>query len=111
MTIGFACDYLERRMCELGYGDNYLLKFRHMVLWPKATIHIDADNEYWMFVEGGNVAIKSKFGYYDLGDWALNEQQYEHFGKIEVRNKSGNHNAAKFIQCIPLLCPDNEPEE
>lgn len=103
MTIGFALDYIEKRMQALGYGANYLLKFRHLVLQPSETRKVDAFNEYYLLIEeNAEITIVSDFGFYDTSTAITNELQYEHFGKINVKNKSETMTSAKFIQVIPL---------
>lgn len=108
MNTGFATEYFERRMRELGHGEHYLLKLRHLVLRPNETRKIDADSEYFFLVEmPDGIRVESKFGLYDLAE-DTNEIQYEHFGKIRVTNKTGERVHVRFIQCIPVPCPHDE---
>ena len=100
MTLGFAVDYAERRMCELGY-ECFRLRFRHLVLHPYEKLVLDADNEYWYVVEDTPVKIDSQFGHYDLQVNGLNELQYEHYGKVVITNPEKATVTAKFLQCIP----------
>ena len=103
MTVGFALDYIEKRMQAMGYGGNYLLKFRHLVLQPHEERKVKAYNEYHLLIEeNSHIKIVSDFGLYDLSATTSNEVQYEHFGKINVKNKSETMTSAKFIQVIPL---------
>lgn len=102
MTTNFALDYIPRRMQELGVNDNYLLKFRHLVIQPNDIVIVDAYNEYFLLVQAGNdLRVKSEFGVYDLFDTGINEQQYEHQGKITITNTSKILKHIKFIQVIP----------
>ena len=103
MTVGFALDYIEKRMQALGYGRNYLLKFRHLVLGPLEERKVKAYNEYHLLIEENNqLKITSDFGLYDLNANTSNEMQYEHFGQIRIKNKGEAMTSAKFIQVIPL---------
>lgn len=102
MTTNFALDYIPRRMQELGVNNNYLLKFRHLVIQPNDIVIVDAYNEYFLLVQAGNdLRVKSEFGVYDLFDTGINEQQYEHQGKIIITNTSKTLKHIKFIQVIP----------
>lgn len=102
MTTNFALDYIPRRMQELGVNNNYLLKFRHLVIQPNDIVIVDAYNEYFLLVQAGNdLRVKSEFGVYDLFDTGINEQQYEHQGKITITNTSKILKHIKFIQVIP----------
>ena len=89
-------------MQELGVNNNYLLKFRHLVIQPNDIVIVDAYNEYFLLVQAGNdLRVKSEFGVYDLFDTGINEQQYEHQGKITITNTSKILKHIKFIQVIP----------
>ena len=103
MTTNFALEYIPRRMQELGVNNNYLLKFRHLVIQPNDIVIVDAYNEYFLLVQAGNdLKVKSEFGVYDLFDTGINEQQYEHQGKISITNLSYSVQHIKFIQIIPI---------
>ena len=102
MTTNFALEYIPRRMQELGVNNNYLLKFRHLVIQPNDKVIVDAYNEYFLLVQAGNdLKVNSEFGVYDLFDTGINEQQYEHQGKITITNTSKILKHIKFIQIIP----------
>ena len=103
MTVGFALDYIEKRMQAMGYGGNYLLKFRHLVLQPHEERKVKAYNEYHLLIEENrHIKIVSDFGLYDLSATTSNEVQYEHFGQIKIENIGEAVTSAKFIQVIPL---------
>lgn len=56
----------------------------------------------FLLVQAGNdLKVKSEFGVYDLFDTGINEQQYEHQGKITITNTSKILKHIKFIQVIP----------
>ena len=102
MTTEFALEYIPRRMQELGVADNYLLKFRHFVLQPSDTFEIDAYNQHFLLVDAEpDLSVHSEFGVYNLSDTGINEQQYEHQGKVSIVNSSKIVKNIKFIQVIP----------
>lgn len=102
MTIELAIQYIPKRMEELGYGNQYTMRFRHFVLQPKERIKIHADNQLFILIEPNDaVAVKSDFGLYDLSSVVVNELQYEHQGNIRIRNYVGVTQHIRFIQIIP----------
>ena len=102
MTTSFALEYIPRRMQELGIANNYLLKFRHFVIQPSDSLIIDSYNQYFLLVDSeSELTVSSEFGNYDLLDTGINEQQYEHQGKITIANTSKILKHIKFIQVIP----------
>lgn len=104
MTIGFAIEYTTRRMRELGFEDQYMMKFRHIILQGKEKRSLNAYNEYFMLVEADEaLRITSDFGLFDLTEQKSNELQYEHFGKIKIINRDANIRHVKFIQVVPTM--------
>lgn len=104
MTIDLALEYIPRRMKDIGVGSNYFLRYRHIVLQPLETIELDADNQYFIQIEElADISIRSEFGSYDLTDTAMNEQLYEHTGKITLYNYSAQIKHLRFIQVIPRI--------
>lgn len=102
MTIALALEYIPRRMEELGYGKNYYIRFRHLVLQPKEHLDIEAYNQFYIMVdEPDKVNINSEFGMYDLSVDKTNEQLYEHQGFISIQNYARGVNHVRFIQVIP----------
>ena len=103
MNIAFALDYIPRRMQELGHGDNYVTRYRHVRVEDKETITIKAQNQFLLFIspEVINLRIKSPRGYFNLTDYTINEQQHEHSGNVEVHNDTGQNVYVLFIQVIP----------
>lgn len=102
MTIQYALEQIPRTMRDLGVNDNYLLKFRHLVIPPNDSTTIDGYSEYYFLVQAGNdLQVKSEFGDYDLLDNGIREQRYEHQGKIIITNPSDGYKHIKFIQVIP----------
>lgn len=103
MTIDFALAYIPRRMQELGFGNDYLLKARHLVLQAGEQREIDAVNQFFILVDEVNeVNITSEFGIYDLFQLQTNELQYEHQGNMIIKNYSQEVKHIRLIQAIPL---------
>ncbi len=103
MTVEFALDFIPRRMRELGYGENYITRWRHLQIEGKGSLKIESNNEIYLLINPSNqVAVRSKIGNFDLGDPTINEMQYEHKGKIQIRNKQDDAPLfVLFIQVIP----------
>jgi hypothetical protein len=102
MTTDLALEYIPRRMCELGYGDEYSLRFVHLVMQPAEIRKLEATCEFFILVEEPlDVNIDSDMGIFDLSYTAVNELQYEHQGFITVTNKGTTVVYVRFIQVIP----------
>jgi hypothetical protein len=104
MTIDLALEYIPRRMKELGYGDEYHLQLRHLVLRPHERRKVHAINQLYILIEPSEMlCIKSDSGVFDLTKDLYNELQYEHQGNIRLRNYSILPLHARFIQVIPKM--------
>jgi hypothetical protein len=102
MYLAFALDHIPRRMRELGFGDSYLTRYRHFLVEDQKVIEINADNQYWFFIEPENMHIESERGVFDLADISINIQQHEHSGKIIIANLAAKTDLwVLFIQVIP----------
>lgn len=102
MTIAFALDYIPRRMNDLGFGNSYYTRPRHLVLKPFETRALMANTELFILIEeNSNVRIESDFALYDLVDGDMNEQGYEHQGTINITNHASSVTHLRFIQVIP----------
>lgn len=102
MDTTFYAQYIPRRMQEIGQGDKYYLKIRHLVLFPGEVRTVPAYNEYFYLLEAPkDFIVESDFGLFDVTA-KTNELQYEHQGKIRITNRSpGSYAHIKFIQVIP----------
>jgi len=108
MTPQLALEYIPRRMCELGYSSQYILRLRHFVLQPLEIREITVHNQLMILVEPFcDVRIESQGGLFDLSEDMVNELQYEHRGNLKIINHSIFINHLRFIQVIPKLC--NKP--
>jgi hypothetical protein len=103
MNLAFALDFIPRRMNELGFGEDYITRYRHVLVEDNATLTFNAYNQFMYFItpEEMNLSIRSKRGVFNLTDYSINEQQHEHSGKIEVINQTGQNQYVLFIQVIP----------
>ena len=102
MLVQFALDYIPRRMKEMGFENNYITRWRHFQLEGGGTVHIDADNEFFLLIDPDtNLNVRSKFGVFDMGDMGVNEMQYEHRGKIDIVNNNNTVTMILFIQIVP----------
>lgn len=102
MTINLALEYIPRRMQELGFGSEYFLRFRHLVLQPLEELEIPAFNQFYILVEEAeDISVKSEFGLFDLSYKNSNEMLYEHQGQINIKNYSKAIKHIRFIQVIP----------
>ncbi len=105
MTTEFASDYIQRRMCELGYGSSYTLRFRHLVLQPGEKRNLSVQNQLFVLVGPlCDLRIESNTGVFDLSEDQANELQYEHSGDVYITNQSLFINHTRFIQVIPKFC-------
>lgn len=103
MTTALALEYIPRRMEELGYGKNYYIRFRHLVVQAGELLELEAYNQFYILIDEPpvNISIVSDFGMYDLSFGSTNEQMYEHQGLIYVNNYASTANHLRFIQVIP----------
>lgn len=103
MTIAFALEYIPRRMQALGIGVAYYILLRHFVIKGDQTIEIDAQNQFFIQIDKvTDVRVLSDFGVYDLNDTTIAENDYEHQGKITIRNYSSGVKHIRFIQIVPF---------
>lgn len=108
MTSDLALDYISRRMAEMGYGKNYLLRFRHVLLKVAETREITGYNQIFLLIEPmTTIRIESDVGLFDITEDQANEMQYEHRGRIRITNLSLSPTNARFIQAIPINTIEN----
>jgi len=103
MTSDLALDYIARRMREMGYGKDYLIRFRHVLLKVNEVRELTAYNQILLLIEPvHNMRIESDVGLFDLTEDHANEMQYEHRGRIIITNLSLSQINARFLQAIPI---------
>ena len=102
MDTAIVMEYVRMRMSEFGYGENYSVRLRHIVLQASEIREIDSSDHLYILVEQvSGVSIQSTFGFFDLGSTNVNELQYEHQGKIVMNNYSPAIVSVRFVQAIP----------
>ena len=112
MTSDLALDYISRRMTEMGFGKNYLLRFRHVLLKVGELREIVAYNQIFLLIEPmPSIRIESDVGLFDVNEDQANEMQYEHRGRIRISNLSLSPTNARFIQAIPVNTSENASNE
>ena len=105
MTESFIHKTIPLRMRESGYGDNYRVEMRSFRVMAGSTERINADGLY-IYVPADLIPatspleVESNFGLFaPLG--SHNQQQFEHTGKIEVRNPGTSDLWFVIIAAIP----------
>ena len=67
-------------------------------------LELKAYNQLMVLIEPSEeVRVESNTGLFDLSEYQVNELQYEHSGKIIIRNLSNAPNHLRMIQVIPKL--------
>ena len=64
MTTALALEYIPRRMEELGFGKNYYIRFRHLVVQAGELLELEAYNQFYILVDDPPVSMRvvSDFG-------------------------------------------------
>jgi len=100
---GTAIEVAKSKMKELGVGENYIIRYRHLRLDSQEKRRIKGENHLYILIQPTYwIKVKSKAGIYNMSDNGINELQHIHRGLIEVENPSRRRLDAKFIQVIPL---------
>jgi hypothetical protein len=94
-------------MKEMGYGKDYLIRFRHVLLKLNEVREITAYNQIFLLIEPvHDIRIESDVGLFDLTEDHANEMQYEHRGRIIISNLSMSQVNVRFLQAIPINLKD-----
>jgi len=102
MTPTLAMEYIPRRMRDLGYGDNYYIRFVHFRILPLEVRIIDASTDFYILVEDHPyISVDSDTGIFNTRLTTINEYQYEHNGQMVITNPTGAFSSIHFIQVIP----------
>jgi hypothetical protein len=108
MTSDLALDYISRRMQEMGYGKDYLVRFRHVLLKVNEVRELTAYNQIFLLIDPvTSIRIESDVGLFDINEDSANELQYEHRGRIRITNVSLSPTNARFLQAIPINSSDH----
>ncbi|MGV6861005.1 MAG: hypothetical protein ACWA41_04490 [Putridiphycobacter sp.] len=105
MTEGMALELAKQTMCELGVGENYLIRFRHFQIPPSSKIEVKAQNELLILIKPYRfLKVYSKAGIYNELDVRINEMQYIHRGITTIINQMNKgYLQVKLLQVIPKL--------
>ena len=102
MTPEIVMDYVKRRMQELGHGENFVTRLRHLILEPMEILTIRTANDLFVIIDSPeDLRVDSDHGVYDLSDQDISEIDYEHSGLITITNQYTFKNHLKMIQAIP----------
>ncbi|WP_207515033.1 hypothetical protein [Longitalea luteola] len=108
MTSDLALEYISKRMLEMGYGNSYLIRFRHLLFRAQEKRELIGYNQLYILIEPTkDIRIESDVGLYDQNEDHANELQYEHRGAIKIINLSPLLNNVRFIQAIPINQQEN----
>ena len=103
MTESMAIEIAKGMMREMGFNENYSLRFHHFDIKPLSKKVIKSFN--YLYIITGNpedVKIYSQRGFYDLSDDKVNNQQHIHSGVITLINEDHAHAVTlKLLQVIP----------
>lgn len=103
MTEGLAIEIAKYKMMELGYGEDYTLRFRHLILKFNEAREMELSNDWMILISPlEQIKVQSKTGILNLTDNEINEQQYIHSGVIKLTNLNTKlPTGIKFLQVIP----------
>jgi hypothetical protein len=109
MNILFALEYIPRRMRELGYGDNYVMRYHHFRIENSEAIDFDATDDLLLLINPEvSIRLESVNGIFDTGDEAVRQLQHEHTGKVKIINRLKFFTHVLLIQVTPLH-PKKQP--
>lgn len=91
MTTAFILDIIPTRMREMGFGGNYHVEHHTVLVEGSSSITLSAWNAWAWFPSESitaamKVSVESNFGCLTNVGTELTERQYEHTGKITIRN-------------------------
>ena len=102
MTPEIVMDYVKRRMQELGHGEKFVTRLRHLILEPLDKFSIRTGSDLFVIIDAPeDLRVESDHGVYDLSDPDISEMEYEHSGLITITNQYTFKNHLKMIQAIP----------
>lgn len=103
MKEGTAIEITQRFMQEVGVGDNYNMRYRHLQLMPKERLILQGENQYFILTDPPfQLKMYSKAGIFNLRDDRINEHQYLHRGiTVLINQDSKRVLQVKILQIIP----------
>lgn len=110
MTTQLIMQTIAGRMRALGYANHYRHKLRSVRIPTSGQLIINAWNQWLYFpIEYFNtifgVEIESCIGFLKAGPSLYCEQQYEHHGRVVIRNPYPRPVHVTFIQVTPYCSP------
>jgi hypothetical protein len=107
MVTAFALKYISRRMSELGYGDNYHLRWRHIIIPGGQELLFEAGDDIFIIIQPAiipddPIRVKSERGVLNTFYPLHNEAVFEHTGVIRFDNSTGFTRPIYMIQVIPF---------
>lgn len=111
MTDAMAIEIARTRMRELGYEDNYTLRYRFLFLSAGESRIIQAGSSLLILIEPGSYQmVKSKSGEFDTTFQDSDEMQLVHSGDVTLTNLfEGGKMGFTFLQVIPLTPNPPQP--
>lgn len=106
MNSPLALDAVPRRMQELGFA-RHRVETRSLLVEPARPLTVESWNVWCWFPsdlqpKGIRITIESGSGLLDLEGGRHREQQYEHTGRIAIKNMGKTPAYVTFIQATPL---------
>ena len=98
-----AIEFARFRMRELGIGDNYTIRVRHLYIKTGESQTIKAGKDVLIFYNLASFQrIQSRAGFYDMTFPDSNEMQYVHSGEVTLTNlNESSPTSFIFLQVIP----------
>jgi hypothetical protein len=114
MTIDFVMQTIPRRMAELGFGDNYRYRVRSVLVPGNGEVVMRSWNTWNYFPleyldRAFGLVVESDVGYLDIASAKFSENQFEHTGKITLRNSSAQPVHCHLIAVTPF-CKPRKPQ-
>lgn len=106
MTLDYITKIIPKRMQELGYGANYQMRMRTLSVPAQGQTQISAWNSWLYFPleylnRNYSLSVESDVGYLDLFSGASRSQEFEHTGKVILRNPSSRLMQCSFVALTP----------
>lgn len=104
MNENLAIEIAKCKMRELGYGQNYTLRVRHLLLQEAQTRILKVGNNLLILYNPVSFTrVSSKMGVFDVTFPKSDEMQYVHSGNVTLTNlNEGLPTAFTLLQVIPL---------
>ena len=108
MTIEITLANIPNRMKELGFGSDYRYQVRSVLVPGHGEVVIRSWNSWCYFPleyldRAAGLVVESDVGYLDLASAKYAENQFEHTGKIILRNPNPQSIHCHFIAVTPFL--------